>query len=138
MRVKQFIKTLGITMAIATMFTVPALAQRMNFDFTVYYGEDENGYGHEQYTETNPKDDDEQASHVHLQGGNLSYNDDFRMSVNGPSYYNFNYTRDVPISPSVKHYTMDFVEGYAGKDSLLRLRAVTYRYQVNIYGYWYS
>lgn len=138
MRLKKFVKTLGVTMAIATMFTVPALAQRMSFDLTVYYENDEDGDGYEQFTDTNPKDDDEQASHVHIQGGNLSYSDDFYMSSNGPWYYNYNYTGNVQVTPDDLDPILTFTKGYAEANSLLRLRAVTYAYQVHVYGYWYS
>lgn len=135
MKVRKFIKTLGVTMAIATMFTVPALAQRMSFDLTVY-DEDEDGDGHIQYTDTNPKDDDEQASHVHIQGGNLTYNDDFRMGVSGPTGYD--YTGNVSVTPRNLDPVLSFYKGYAEANTPLRLRAVTYAYQVNVYGYWYS
>lgn len=58
--------------------------------------------------------------------------------MNGPAYYNYNYTKDVPVTPADLNPILPFVEGYAGKNDPLRLRAMTYRYQVNVYGYWYS
>ncbi len=131
---KKIFKTLGLTMAAAMLMVTPAMAQ-----FTSYHFEVDMEYGNEQHTNVVEKDNDRDCAYVVIDDSNIVSTDLFYMSVNGPYFYNYNYTGDVRIVRSSGWAPLKYNQ--PEKPQMFnnyRLRGVTKNLSVWIEGEWES
>lgn len=119
--------------AIVSVFSVSAFAANRVFDFDLYPGTN-NGID---FSAGNPKDDTEQAAHVHTTNNNLISADRLYYSVTAsPSVTAQQYTGTYRITgngATVMNYTITTSQG-----QYMYLKADTDVYYVHTEGYWYS
>ncbi len=129
---KKIFKTLGLTVAAAMLMATPAVA-----DFTSYHFEVDMEYGNEEHTDVVEKDNDRNRAYVVVDDSNIVSTDRFYMSVNGPYFYNYNYTGDIQIFSSTGFKELIYTqEEKPQKENNYRLRGVTRNLSVRIEGRW--
>lgn len=129
---KKIFKTLGLTMAAAMLMVTPAMAE-----FTAYHFEVDMEYGNEEHTNVVEKDNDRNRAYVVVDDSNIVSTDRFYMSVNGPYFYNYNYTGDVQIFRSTGFEELIYTQEEKPKrENNYRLRGVTKNLSVRIEGRW--
>ncbi len=131
---KKIFKTLGLTMAAAMLMATPAMAK-----FTSYHFEVDMEYGNEEHTDVVEKDNDRNRAYVVVDDSNIVSTDRFYMSVNGPYFYNYNYTGDVQIFSSTQFKELFYNQPEKPQNgNNYRLRGVTQNLSVWIEGEWES
>ncbi len=129
---KKIFKTLGLTVAATMLMATPAVA-----DFTSYHFEVDMEYGNEEHTDVVEKDNDRNRAYVVVDDSNIVSTDRFYMSVNGPYFYNYNYTGDIQIFSSTGFKELIYTqEEKPQKENNYRLRGVTRNLSVRIEGRW--
>lgn len=129
---KKIFKTLGLTMAAAMLMVTPAVA-----DFTSYHFEVDMEYGNEEHTDVVEKDNDRNRAYIIVDDSNIVSTDRFYMSVNGPYFYNYNYTGDVQIFSSTQFKDPLYNQPEKPqRENNYRLRGVTRNLKVVIEGEW--
>lgn len=131
---KKIFKTLGLTMAATVLMVTPAVAQ-----ITSYHFELDMEYGNEEHTGLVTKDNNNSYAYITVDDGNVISTDEFFMSVNGPYFYNYNYTGKVRISNSQAEYTPPYNQPEKPQmGNNYRLRGVTEKLNVWAEGEWES
>ena len=135
MRLKNFFKTTGMFVVALSMFVVPVMAERKSYSFELYTDYSDNMYD---YSAGNPKDDAEQAAYIYTQGGNITASDDFTMTVFGMDH-SPQYSQEFDVTSNNARYVTYYNRGYtAPAKTQLCIRAKTYKYDVEVNGYWFS
>ena len=114
-----------------------AFASQCYYEFRLTYS-DKNGVD---FTDPNPKDDDEQTAYVYTTSGNIISGDLLYMSVyKVQSYSEINrVTGWKRVSSNNGRYLMDyFSTSFRPAGSVNYLCGDTDRYDVDVSGYWYS
>ena len=134
MNIKRAIKTAALSMTDIMMFTVPAMAAWENYWFDVDVAEDSIS---EDYTRNLTKDNDDTYGYIKISNSNVSEMDKFEMSINGPEYYNYNYTGNINVGTFIGRMYPEYSQPEKpSKGQSYRLRAQTYAYYVHVDGTW--
>ncbi len=131
---KKIFKTLGLTVAATMLMATPAMAK-----FTSYHFEVDMEYGNEEHTDVVLKDNDRNRAYIVVDDSNIVSTDKFFMSVNGPYFYNYNYTGDVQIFSTTQFKDPLYNQPEKPQNgNNYRLRGVTQNLSVWIEGEWES
>lgn len=135
MRLKNLFKSIVISAAAMSVFAVPVLAANKSYSFDLYTDYSDNMYD---YTEGNPKNDNEQAAYIYVDGGNITSSDEFFMTVYGMDH-STPYTYDLRVTSNNVRYVESYNRGnYAYEGQELCIKGQTYKYNVSADGHWYS
>lgn len=131
---KKIFKTLGLTVAAAMLMVTPAVAQITSYHFDL-----DMEYGNEEHTNLVTKDNNNSHAYIVVDDSNVIATDEFFMSVNGPYFYNYNYTGDVRISNSQAVYNPPYNQPEKPQmENNYRLRGITRKLNVWAEGEWES
>lgn len=132
MKIKKFLKTMGISIAAMTMFAVPVMAARVDFSFEVDISDDLPEY---QCTDNVRKEDGLNYAAVTYTTSNITTNDDFMFTVIGQKGDNSAYTEPKNVYATSGSYKFLFIKEYF-KGNNYRLKGQTYKYYVRVSGNW--
>ena len=91
----------------------------------------------EDYTRNLTKDNDDTYGYIKISNSNVSEMDKFEMSINGPEYYNYNYTGNINVGTFIGRMYPEYSQPEKpSKGQSYRLRAQTYAYYVHVDGTW--
>lgn len=131
---KKIFKTLALTLAATMLAVTPAVAQLNSYRFELSME-----YGNEEHTSLVTKDKDRDFAYITVEDSNVIATDEFFMSINGPYFYNYNYTGDIRISNSVAMYPAPYDQPEKPqKGNNYRLRGITKKLDVWAEGHWES